>query len=475
MEIIKGKQLADMTTFRIGGKAKFFCSVKDKQDLKVAVDFAREKKLPIFILGGGSNILISDKGFDGLVIKIDIKGIKVESPESKVESQRGEASDTSFGELRGEPSGRELGLGNRGIVRRKNVSDAETYLRASAGENWDDFVGRTVSNGYGGLENLSLIPGTVGAAPVQNVGAYGVEVGDLIESVEVFDTEGSNFKILSKEECKFSYRNSIFKHEKGRCIITSVLFKLKKNTEPDISYKDLKDYFSQNDQVSMINEQGKVESMPVQSQGEAADTSFGGLLGEPSGRVRGMGNQGIARRKNVSVAESDSINNTLDSRSPEQANEPSHESADSPVDGFHGNDKVTSIYNSSITEVREAIISIRMSKLPNLNKFGTAGSLFKNPIISKEKYLELKEKYSELPNFPEVDGRVKVPLAWIIDKVCGLKGKKFGKAGVHETQALVIVNYGDANFEDIEKVASEVERVVKEKTGIEIEREVIMD
>jgi UDP-N-acetylmuramate dehydrogenase len=377
MNILEGKPLADFTTFRIGGDARFFCSIENREDLPVAVDFAREKSLPIFILGGGSNILVSDKGFDGLVVKIDIKGIKVESPESKVESQEGEASDTSFGELLDEPSGRVLGMGNRGIVRRMNVSDAETYLRASAGENWDDFVAWIVGKGYGGLENLSLIPGTVGAAPVQNIGAYGVEVGNLIESVEVFDVKEGVFKTFSKEECGFSYRDSMFKHEKGRYVIISVLFKLKKDAEPDISYKDLVELF-----------------------------------------------------KNK--------------------------------------------HNPSIYEVREAVIAIRTAKLPDLKKVGTAGSFFKNPIISKEKYSELKEKYPELPNFSEADSRVKVPLAWIIDKVCGLKGKRWGKAGIHETQALVIVNHGGATCEEVEKVAREVEKMVKEKTGIDIEREVIM-
>jgi UDP-N-acetylmuramate dehydrogenase len=142
-----------------------------------------------------------------------------------------------------------------------------------------------------------------------------------------------------------------------------------------------------------------------------------------------------------------------------------------------GGDRQTdtlTVVRPSAPQVRQAVISIRTSKLPDVRKVGTAGSFFKNPIISKEKYLKLKEKYPELPSFVEADGRVKVPLAWIIDHVCGLKGKKLGKAGIHETQALVIVNYGGATYEDVEKVASEVERMIKEKTGIEIEREVIM-
>jgi len=368
MKIIEGKNLADFTTFRIGGDARFFCAIENKNDLQEAVDFAKEKSLPIFILGGGSNILVSDKGFDGLVVKMDIKGIEEKESLSVTPAEAGVLELSQDSRFRG--------------------NDNTMFVRAGAGENWDDFVAWTVAKGYGGLENLSLIPGTVGAAPVQNIGAYGVEVGDLIESVEVFDIKENTFKKLSHKECHFSYRDSAFKHEKAmsadsqeRYVITSVLFKLKKNTEPDISYKDLVELFK--------NKQ-----------------------------------------------------------------------------------------NPSITEVRNAIISIRRSKLPDLSKVGTAGSFFKNPIISKEKYLELKEKYPELPSFTESakdgDGRVKVPLAWIIDKICGLKGKKFGKAGIHEEQALVIVNHGGATFEDVEKVAKEIEKSVKEKTGIDIKKEVIM-
>ena len=375
MKIIKGKPLADFTTFRIGGDAKFFCVVENKDDLQEAVDFAKEKSLPVFILGGGSNILVSDKGFDGLVVKIDIKGIK-------------------------------------------NVSDAETYLRVGAGENWDDFVAWTVERGYSSLENLSLIPGTVGAAPVQNIGAYGVEVGNLIESVEVFDVKENAFKNLSHKECSFSYRDSLFKKEKGRYVITSVLFKLKKDAKPDISYKDLNEFFEKKFQDP--NSKTRLSAVNASSQSEAL---YFGKVAKTGG---------------------DRQTDTL------------------------------TVVRPSAPQVRQAVIAIRTSKLPDLSKVGTAGSFFKNPIISKEKYLKLKEKYPELPSFVEADGRVKVPLAWIIDHVCGLKGKKLGKAGIHETQALVIVNYGGATYEDVEKVASEVEKSVKEKTGIEIEREVIM-
>jgi UDP-N-acetylmuramate dehydrogenase len=386
MKIIKGKHLADFTTFRIGGDARFFCSIESKEDLREAVNFAKEKSLPVFILGGGSNILVSDKGFDGLVVKMEKKGIE------ELESGVNQEIEAAFG-ARQTPQrrifqqaiqqNRPLGANIRAAetLGSRSLNDKDIFIRAGAGENWDDFVAWTVSNGYGGLENLSLIPGTVGAASVQNIGAYGVEVGGFIESVEVFDIKENAFKNLSRKECNFSYRDSMFKHENGRYVITSVLFKLNKNTTPDISYKDLVELF-------------KNKQKP------------------------------------------------------------------------------------SVPQVRAAVIAIRTAKLPDLSKVGTAGSFFKNPIISKEKYAELKERYPELPSFAESakggDGRVKIPLAWIIDKICGLKGKKYGKAGIHETQSLVIVNHGGATYEDVEKVAREVEKSVKEKTGIEIEREVIM-
>ena len=168
MKFSKGESLALLTTFRIGGTARFFCSVANKGELQEAVDFARENKLPVFILGGGSNILVSDAGFDGLVIKIEIMGI--EEADAPVDEHKSTYTDRAS-----DKGGHDHG-----------AKDA-VFVRAGAGENWDDLVAWTVERGFGGLENLSFIPGTVGAAPVQNVGAYGIEAGDMIESVEAFD------------------------------------------------------------------------------------------------------------------------------------------------------------------------------------------------------------------------------------------------------------------------------------------------
>lgn len=197
MKIEEKKQLAPFTTFKIGGPAQFFCSVSTEGELEDAVTFAKEKGLEIFVLGGGSNILMSDKGFKGLVIKMELKGVEF--------------------------------LGGRAIVK--------------AGENWDEFAEKCVERGLYGVENLSYIPGTVGAAPVQNIGAYGSEVKDTIDTVRAFDTEKLVFHDFTNFDCKFEYRDSMFKKNPGKYIITSVSFILKKEGRVNISYKDLKDYF----------------------------------------------------------------------------------------------------------------------------------------------------------------------------------------------------------------------------------------
>ncbi|HEY4504036.1 MAG TPA: UDP-N-acetylmuramate dehydrogenase [Candidatus Paceibacterota bacterium] len=217
MEIVENKSLKEFTTFRIGGLARFFCSVKNEKELLEALNFAKEKSVPFFILGGGSNILISDDGFSGLVIKMDIKGI-------------------DFTEL----------VNDDGELDEKKEINKHVNVRvtAKAGEDWDTLVAITVEKGLHGLENLSFIPGTVGAAPVQNIGAYGSEVKDTIDSVRVFDTEEHRFIDLSNFDCHFQYRNSIFKKSKNRYIITSVVFILKKNGKVNIEYKDIKEYFA---------------------------------------------------------------------------------------------------------------------------------------------------------------------------------------------------------------------------------------
>lgn len=202
MKISTNVPLAQYTTFRIGGPARYFCSVKNEEELVEAVRFAKENKEKIFILGEGSNVLISDVGFFGLVIKMELKGLDIEE-------------------------------------------EKDNYVRVNvaAGELWDSFVEKMVEKGLYGVENLSAIPGTVGAAPVQNIGAYGMDVSESVESVRVFDMKEMKFRDISNAQCKFSYRHSVFKLEKENYVITNVRFKLKKNGKVNISYSDLQKYF----------------------------------------------------------------------------------------------------------------------------------------------------------------------------------------------------------------------------------------
>lgn len=338
MTIEENVSLKEFAAFRIGGPARFFCRAKSAADLSEAVAFAAHKSIPFFILGGGSNLLISDAGFSGLVIKMEISGMHF----------------------------------------REN-SDGSWQAEVGAGENWDAFVAESVRRGLSGVENLSLIPGTVGAAPVQNIGAYGVEAKDSIISVEVFDPKTGKADILANTDCAFGYRDSIFKHEEGKhFIITRVTFRLRKDVPLKTDYKDVAAYFAE-----------KTISAPT------------------------------------------------------------------------------------LRELRDAIVAIRTKKLPDISQLGTAGSFFKNPVISEQKFAELREKYPELPSFPAEAGSVKVPAAWLLDKVCGFKGIREGDAGVFENQALVLVNYGNASAAEIDALAKRMEKAVEEKTGIRLEREVV--
>ncbi len=358
--------LASYTTFKIGGPARFFCQVSDEDGLREAVTFAHDKKLRVFILGGGSNILMNDKGFDGLVIKMEIIGFTIQ--DSGI-TNKGVGST----------------INDSGITNNKEakITHGENVtVSVGAGEQWDTLVEQTVERGLYGLENLSAIPGTVGAAPVQNIGAYGSEAAKVITNVRAFDTKTMKFVEFSNADCHFSYRDSLFKKEKGHYIITRVDFSLSKNGKVNIGYKDLADYFANLTRV------------------------------DPSKKF------------------------------------------------------------PNLHEVREAVINVRWGKLPDWKLWGTAGSFFKNPIISADKFAELKSKYPELPGFPESDGRVKISLGWFLDKVCDVKGLQKGNVQVYEKQALVLVTKPGATSEEVVSLAHELMNLVKEKTGIEIEGEV---
>lgn len=341
MRIQENIPLAHYTTFKIGGPARFFCSVASEEELLEAVRFTDDKGVPFFVFGGGSNLLVSDKGFSGLVIRIDIKGI-----DYKEESN----------------GGNEKG----GVI-----------VSVGAGEVWDDFVEETVERGLYGIENLSAIPGTVGAAPVQNVGAYGMEAAETVVSVRALDVKALKFVDLSNADCGFAYRDSMFKHNKGKYVITRVDFKLTKDGKVDTSYKDVRDHFA-----------------------------------------------------------------------------------------------AKGITSPSLEDVRRAVIDIRWNKLPDWKLWGTAGSFFKNPVITADHFNKLKATYPELPGYPESDGRVKVSLAWILDKVCDAKKLCKGHVCTYEKQALVIVAQSGATADEVVDLTHELMKRVKDKTDIEIEAEV---
>lgn len=335
MKLLLNVSLREHTTLRVGGPAAFFVSVETLEELREAVLFAEKKELLFFVLGSGSNILFSDTGWSGLVIQMCILGINHE-----------EEGD-------------------------------DVFVIAGAGVLWDTLVQETVEKKLWGLENLSAIPGTVGATPVQNVGAYGAEVSDYIVWVDAYNTKTKKVERISNADCLFSYRNSFFKTVKGKdFIITSVCFKLSKESTPDLSYRDLVNYFK------------------------------------------------------------------------DQSNMP------------------------SLLEIREAVIEIRKKKFPDLSVLGTAGSFFKNPIVSSEKMTELKQRFPTMPCFERPNGDRKISLAWILDNVLNLKGHRSGSVGVFENQPLVLVNYGDATEKEITVFVKKIQERVLYEVGINITPEV---
>ena len=248
-------------------------------------------------------------------------------------------------------------------------------VRAEAGVEWDDLVAWAVERDLWGIENLSLIPGKVGAAPVQNIGAYGAEAKDAIESVEMFCTDTCNTLILSREHCAFGYRESVFKHAlRGRVVITAVTFRLSRRPRPDLGYGD--------------------------------------LLRETEARG-----------------------------------------------------------GATLRNIREAVCAIRRSKLPDTAVLGNAGSFFKNPVVEAAVAERLRTDYPALPLYPAAEGRMKLAAGWLIEQA-GMKGHREGFVGVHDRQALVLVNYGGATGGEVLALAHKVQEAVRAKFGVEIAAEV---
>ncbi len=326
--------LKNYNTFGIEAKAKQFTAVHSLAELKtVLVENLTEKK---FILGGGSNMLLT-QDIDALVIHIDLKGKKI------IEE-----------------------------------NDDFVWVESQAGENWHEFVLWTIDQNFGGLENMSLIPGNVGTTPVQNIGAYGAEIKDLFISCQAMAIANQEMRTFQNEECHFGYRESIFKNEvKDQYIITSVVFKLTKHHHK-------------------IN------------------TSYGDILGE--------------LEKN-------------------------------------------NIQNPSLKDVSNAVIAIRQSKLPDPKELGNSGSFFKNPIVLKSDFKKIYQQFPDMKYFEVSATEVKVPAGWLIEQA-GFKGKRFGDAGVHKNQALVLVNYGNATGQEILAVSKNIQDTVFSTFGIHIEAEV---
>ena len=326
--------LKSLTTFGIGGVAEHFAVAKTIEDILELIALAQKNHWPITVLGGGSNVLIADEGITGLVIKNEISGINYEV-----------FSDT-------------------------------VLVTAGSGVSFDHLVEDAVNKNYWGLENLSHIPGSVGATPIQNVGAYGVEVSALIEEVEVIDLRSGEIKILSNSDCQFGYRTSYFKTDEGQnYFISRVSFRLTKHGIPLINYKDLVNYFK-------------------------------------------------------------------------------------------------GVKEPSIYDMRQAVITVRSKKFPNWREQGTAGSFFKNLIVSRAEADRLKALYPDLPVFNATKGQMKVSLSWFLDKVLNLKGVREGRVGTYKDHVLVMVNYGEATAAEMTAFADQISKTVFDKTETTIEWEV---
>jgi UDP-N-acetylmuramate dehydrogenase len=334
MEIVPNFSLKKYNTFGIEAKAKQFVAVHSVQDLKTILQENKSQKK--FILGGGSNMLLT-KDIDALVIHIDLKGKKI------IEE-----------------------------------NDDFVWVESQAGESWHEFVLWTIDQNFGGLENMSLIPGNVGTTPVQNIGAYGTEIKDTFVSCEAMTIEKQEMKTFTKDECHFGYRESVFKNEvKNQYIITSVVFKLTKTNHK-------------------IN------------------TSYGDISSE-------------LEKNNIT--------------------------------------------NPTLKDVSNAVIAIRQSKLPDPKELGNSGSFFKNPILLKSDFEKIHQQFPDMKYFDISETEVKVPAGWLIEQA-GFKGKRFGDAGIHKNQALVLVNYGNATGQEILNVSKNIQETIFKTFGIHIEAEV---
>ena len=333
MMIYKNIPLKKYNSFGLDYMADCMIHIRNENEATALfIEIANTQK-PQLILGGGSNILFTSD-FKGTIIYPEMKGIKIEENEN-----------------------------------------GSVIVSAGAGVNWDDLVEWTVAKGFGGLENLSLIPGRVGATPVQNIGAYSVEVRESIVKVKTISTEDGSLRIFDNSECEFGYRNSIFKRDKkNRFLVTRVFYRLSTSPSLNLFYDSLRQ------EVDMLGKE-------------------------------------------------------------------------------------------NLRNVRQAVINIRQRKLPDPQLIGNAGSFFKNSVVTNAVADKLKKEYPEMPVYEEREGFKKLASGWLIDK-CGWKGKRIGDAGVHDKQALVLINYGKATGKEIYDLSEEIRMSVNERFGVDLEREV---
>ncbi len=339
MKMILDYNLKKHNTFGIAARANAFVQVKNVLELQNAINFAENNDLPVQILGGGSNVLLLQSNYQKLFIKNNFK-------QKKIVTQL----------------------------------ETETIVALGGGENWHDAVLWTIEKSLGGIENLSLIPGTVGAAPIQNIGAYGVELKDVFLKLEAYDFLEKKVIVFKKDDCHFGYRDSIFKQlTPNRFLITKVFVKLSKlpNYHTNTNYGDVKKTL--------------------------LDMGF-----EPQ--------------------------------------------------------------NAPIDAVSKAIIQIRTQKLPDPKVLGNAGSFFKNPVIDIQQFQQLKTIYPDIVGYSASDG-VKIAAGWLIEQ-CGWKGKNVGNVGVHDRQALVLVNKGNATGKEIAALAADIQKSVAKKFQINLSTEV---
>ena len=335
LPIVENVSLDYFNTFGVDVNARYLLAIHDDETLVEALVWAKNKALPVTVLGGGSNVLLT-KDIEGLVLLIQTQGIAIIQQEG-----------------------------------------SSVIVEAAAGVFWNDLVQWSVKKELGGIENLSLIYGTVGAAPVQNIGAYGVEFKDVCHSVKALNRITGEFTLFSAKECCFSYRDSIFKHQLDQWVVTQVRLKLDYQAPIQIGYSALQ------------------QNLPV-----------------------------------------------------------SHETL-------------------NYKQVSDIVMKTRRQRLPDPAKLGNAGSFFKNPIVSLEKADELKKQFPDLVTYPYDELQVKLAAGWLIDKA-GLKGIRNENVGTYPLQALVLVNYGGANGEDILNFACHIQQVVDDKFGVILEPEPVV-